>query len=85
MRWNSTQAAATPPRKITTHYTIYPREKDERWKGNDFRSPSWMIDSLLDVNMERYAEEYDVAIIGGGPYILFLVVFFLFLSPLKTN
>ncbi|CAF4435969.1 unnamed protein product, partial [Adineta steineri] len=32
---------------ITTHYTIYPRDKDERWK---------------DVNMERYAEEYDVAI-----------------------
>lgn len=37
-----------------------------------------MIDSLLDVNMERYAEEYDVAIVGGGPYILFLVDFSLF-------
>ena len=24
-----------------------------------------------DVNMERYAEEYDVAIVGGGPDILF--------------
>ena len=36
VRWNSTQATA--PRKITTHYTIYPREKDERWKGNAFRS-----------------------------------------------
>jgi hypothetical protein len=28
----------------------------------------------LDVNMERYAEEYDVAIVGGGPDILFLIV-----------
>lgn len=31
--------------------------------------------SVLDVNMERYAEEYDVAIVGGGPDILFLVAF----------
>ncbi|XP_013191395.2 electron transfer flavoprotein-ubiquinone oxidoreductase, mitochondrial [Amyelois transitella] len=38
--------------KITTHYTIYPREKDPRWK---------------DVNMERMAEETDILIIGGGP------------------
>lgn len=35
--------------KITTHYTIHPREKDERWK---------------DVNMERYVDEVDVVIIG---------------------
>ncbi|CAF4616064.1 unnamed protein product, partial [Rotaria socialis] len=27
-RCNSTET----PRKITTHYTIYPRDKDERWK-----------------------------------------------------
>ena len=33
------------------------------------------IFSYLDVNMERYAEEYDVAIVGGGPDILFLRVF----------
>ncbi|CAF1207490.1 unnamed protein product [Rotaria magnacalcarata] len=51
-RCNSTET----PRKITTHYTIHPRDKDERWK---------------DVNMERYTEEYDVAIVGGGPDILF--------------
>ena len=25
------------------------------------------IGLVLDVNMERYAEEYDVAIVGGGP------------------
>ena len=34
LRWNSAKAAtASAPRKITTHYTIYPRDKDERWKG----------------------------------------------------
>ncbi|XP_071786756.1 electron transfer flavoprotein-ubiquinone oxidoreductase, mitochondrial-like isoform X1 [Asterias amurensis] len=38
--------------KITTHYTVVPREKDERWK---------------DVEMERYADEADVVIVGGGP------------------
>ena len=41
---------------------------------------SWVIVSLLDVNMERYAEEYDVAIVGGGPYILFLSLDFCFVS-----
>jgi electron-transferring-flavoprotein dehydrogenase len=38
--------------KITTHYTIHPREKDERWK---------------DVDMERFADEADLLIVGGGP------------------
>lgn len=38
--------------KITTHYTIYPRENDPRWK---------------DANMERFADETDILIIGGGP------------------
>ncbi|RVE41349.1 hypothetical protein evm_014003 [Chilo suppressalis] len=38
--------------KITTHYTIHPRDKDPRWK---------------EVNMERMAEETDILIIGGGP------------------
>uniref|UniRef100_A0A8V0Y116 Electron transfer flavoprotein-ubiquinone oxidoreductase n=1 Tax=Gallus gallus TaxID=9031 RepID=A0A8V0Y116_CHICK len=46
--WAST---ATVPR-ITTHYTIHPRDKDKRWEG---------------VNMERFAEEADVVIVGGGP------------------
>ncbi|KAJ8298135.1 hypothetical protein KUTeg_024666, partial [Tegillarca granosa] len=53
--WSSSQhrfycAAASP--KITTHYTIYPRDQDPRWK---------------DVNMERYEDEADVLIVGGGP------------------
>ncbi|KAK6184318.1 hypothetical protein SNE40_006814 [Patella caerulea] len=38
--------------KITTHYTRFPRESDERWK---------------DVNFERFADEADVVIVGGGP------------------
>lgn len=38
--------------KITTHYTIHPREKDDRWK---------------DVNMERFVDETDLLIVGGGP------------------
>ncbi|XP_021252388.1 electron transfer flavoprotein-ubiquinone oxidoreductase, mitochondrial isoform X3 [Numida meleagris] len=46
--WAST--AAVP--RITTHYTIHPRDKDKRWEG---------------VNMERFAEEADVVIVGGGP------------------
>ena len=37
---------------ITTHPTRHPRDKDERWK---------------DVEMERYADEADVVIVGGGP------------------
>ncbi|XP_046489340.1 electron transfer flavoprotein-ubiquinone oxidoreductase, mitochondrial [Neodiprion pinetum] len=38
--------------KITTHYTVVPRETDPRWK---------------DVNMERYVDETDILIVGGGP------------------
>ncbi|KAJ8271872.1 hypothetical protein COCON_G00107310 [Conger conger] len=38
--------------RITTHYTVYPREKDPRWEG---------------VEMERFADEADVVIVGGGP------------------
>jgi len=38
--------------KITTHYTVHPRENDPRWK---------------DVEMEREADEVDVVIVGGGP------------------
>lgn len=38
--------------RITTHYTIHSRNKDKRWEG---------------VNMERFAEEADVVIVGAGP------------------
>ncbi|XP_017887860.1 electron transfer flavoprotein-ubiquinone oxidoreductase, mitochondrial isoform X2 [Ceratina calcarata] len=38
--------------KITTHYTVVPRETDSRWK---------------DVSMERYVDETDILIVGGGP------------------
>lgn len=38
--------------KITTHYTIHPRENDPRWK---------------EVDMERFQDEADLVIIGGGP------------------
>jgi len=37
---------------VTTHYTVKPRENDPRWEG---------------VEMERYADEADVVIVGGGP------------------
>ncbi|RZF46544.1 hypothetical protein LSTR_LSTR013074 [Laodelphax striatellus] len=38
--------------KITTHYTIVPRDTDPRWK---------------DVKMERYVDEADILVVGGGP------------------
>lgn len=47
-RYRSTQVSP----KITTHYSIHPREQDPRWK---------------DVPMERVSEESDVVIVGGGP------------------
>ena len=37
---------------MTTHYTVKSRENDPRWEG---------------VEMERYADEADVVIVGGGP------------------
>jgi NADH dehydrogenase FAD-containing subunit len=37
---------------ITTHSSIHDRSKDPRWEG---------------IEMERYADEADVVIIGGGP------------------
>ena len=40
------------PQVITTHPTIKDRSKDERWEG---------------IEMERYADEADVVIVGGGP------------------
>ncbi|XP_007436536.1 electron transfer flavoprotein-ubiquinone oxidoreductase, mitochondrial [Python bivittatus] len=47
-RWTS----GSPAPRITTHYTIHPRDKDKRWEG---------------INMERFAEEADVVIVGAGP------------------
>ncbi|XP_061240303.1 electron transfer flavoprotein-ubiquinone oxidoreductase, mitochondrial isoform X1 [Bos javanicus] len=47
-RWSSTSVVP----RITTHYTVYPRDQDKRWEG---------------VNMERFAEEADVVIVGAGP------------------
>lgn len=38
--------------KITTHYTVKPRDQDPRWK---------------DVPMEREIDEADLVIVGGGP------------------
>uniref|UniRef100_A0A665VJ33 Electron transfer flavoprotein-ubiquinone oxidoreductase n=1 Tax=Echeneis naucrates TaxID=173247 RepID=A0A665VJ33_ECHNA len=46
-----TCSSGTAPR-ITTHYTIHPRDKDPRWEG---------------IEMERFADEADVVIVGGGP------------------
>jgi len=43
---------STEAPKITTHHSIVPRSKDERWN---------------DVDMERYEDEADVVIVGGGP------------------
>uniref|UniRef100_A0A8C6SZC9 Electron transfer flavoprotein-ubiquinone oxidoreductase n=1 Tax=Neogobius melanostomus TaxID=47308 RepID=A0A8C6SZC9_9GOBI len=46
------RACSSVAPRITTHYTIHPREKDPRWEG---------------VEMERFADEADVVIVGGGP------------------
>uniref|UniRef100_A0A8C4HT93 Electron transfer flavoprotein-ubiquinone oxidoreductase n=1 Tax=Dicentrarchus labrax TaxID=13489 RepID=A0A8C4HT93_DICLA len=46
-----TCSSVSTPR-ITTHYTIHSREKDPRWEG---------------IEMERFADEADVVIVGGGP------------------
>uniref|UniRef100_A0A7N6FET7 Electron transfer flavoprotein-ubiquinone oxidoreductase n=1 Tax=Anabas testudineus TaxID=64144 RepID=A0A7N6FET7_ANATE len=46
-----TCSSVSAPR-ITTHYTIHPRDKDPRWEG---------------IEMERFADEADVVIVGGGP------------------
>ena len=40
------------PQVVTTHPTIKDRANDKRWEG---------------VEMERYADEADVVIVGGGP------------------
>uniref|UniRef100_H0Z5G3 Electron transfer flavoprotein-ubiquinone oxidoreductase n=1 Tax=Taeniopygia guttata TaxID=59729 RepID=H0Z5G3_TAEGU len=51
LRVSRCASTASVPR-ITTHYTIHPRDKDKRWEG---------------VNMERFAEEADVVVVGAGP------------------
>ncbi|XP_054168366.1 electron transfer flavoprotein-ubiquinone oxidoreductase, mitochondrial-like [Oppia nitens] len=38
--------------KITTHYSVVPRNTDNRWK---------------DINMERVVDETDIVVVGGGP------------------
>jgi len=48
----SSSVGQGPLRAVTTHYTVKPRESDPRWEG---------------VEMERYADECDVVIVGGGP------------------
>ena len=45
-------ATTAPVTKITTHYTVIPRDKDPRWKN---------------VDMKRQVEQSDVVIVGGGP------------------
>lgn len=50
-RFYSEASSAQFP-KITTHYTLNPREKDQRW---------------AEVDMERFADEADLLIVGGGP------------------
>ncbi|XP_058460033.1 electron transfer flavoprotein-ubiquinone oxidoreductase, mitochondrial [Malaya genurostris] len=45
------EASAQFP-NITTHYTVKPRDKDSRW---------------AEVDMERFADEADLLIVGGGP------------------
>ncbi|XP_052471256.1 electron transfer flavoprotein-ubiquinone oxidoreductase, mitochondrial [Carassius gibelio] len=48
----STQRSSSTVPRITTHYTVYPRDKDPRWE---------------EIEMERFADEADVVIVGGGP------------------
>eukprot|EP00128_Syssomonas_multiformis_P000032 Colp12_sorted_trinity150504_noHs@16189 len=43
---------SAPAQWTTTHYSIKPRENDERWK---------------DIDMTRATDEADVVIVGGGP------------------
>jgi len=45
-------SSSRPSPAVTTHYSIHPREQDPRWEG---------------IDMERYADEADVVVVGGGP------------------
>ncbi|XP_076877810.1 electron transfer flavoprotein-ubiquinone oxidoreductase, mitochondrial isoform X2 [Brachyhypopomus gauderio] len=44
--------SSAPVPRITSHYTVYPRDKDPRWEG---------------VDMQRFVDEADVVVVGGGP------------------
>ncbi|KFD59586.1 hypothetical protein M514_06951 [Trichuris suis] len=48
----STRRLLSSGRKITTHYTVVPRETDPRWK---------------DIDMSRVSDEVDVVVVGAGP------------------
>lgn len=52
--------------RITTHYTVVPRETDPRWK---------------DIDMKREADQFDVVIVGGGPSGLSTAIRLKQLSP----
>jgi electron-transferring-flavoprotein dehydrogenase len=61
-------------KKITTHYTIHPRETDQRWKGkintvylSNLLTILFNIYFKTDIPMERYEDVADVVIVGGGP------------------
>uniref|UniRef100_A0A4W4G7R9 Electron transfer flavoprotein-ubiquinone oxidoreductase n=1 Tax=Electrophorus electricus TaxID=8005 RepID=A0A4W4G7R9_ELEEL len=49
---NGRCCSSAPIPRITSHYTIYSRDKDPRWEG---------------VDMQRFVDEADVVIVGGGP------------------
>ena len=57
--------------KITTHPSVNPRERDERWEG--VASATCLICHFIllyllsGMDMTREADECDVVIVGGGP------------------
>ncbi|XP_043982515.1 electron transfer flavoprotein-ubiquinone oxidoreductase, mitochondrial isoform X1 [Gambusia affinis] len=59
--------------RITTHYTIHPRDKDARWEDESAAvlTPLTILSppcpSEKGMEMERFADEADVVIVGGGP------------------
>ncbi|EDV24932.1 uncharacterized protein TRIADDRAFT_56357 [Trichoplax adhaerens] len=50
--WRGNCSQVEKQSKITTHYSIIPRNTDKRWK---------------EIDMERVADEADVVIVGAGP------------------
>lgn len=61
--------------KLTTHYTVHPRENDPRWAGIknlitfflNCQPSNHLLLIITDIDMERTADEVDVVIVGGGP------------------